>query len=290
VEEYEKEYFLGKPIPTSPTPLMESEAVEDGKVAKRVPMIGKSCSRWNGKLLWLMRGTRPDLGVLTRKCSSRISKWDHCDDALMHRGMCYLKGTYDLGLSYCGKPSDIDNVIGDIYWDSDFCGDVADTKSTSGHLGFIRGENTLGLVEWGAKGQTATALHTADAETTAAKDATSKTALPLGSLLDSLLGRTVALAGHGDNDASLAAIRRGYSKKMSYIKRTQKVSIGSLKEVWCGESPDLEDDEGHPNILLRVDSENNPSDVMTKGLPPEKHWKFLRWMGMRFKHEEFGAA
>ncbi len=67
---------------------------------------------------------------------------------------------------------------------------------------------------------------------------------------------------------------------MIYIERTQKVSIGGSKEVWCGDGPDMHDDEGHPDMLLRVDSENSPAGVPTKALSPEKHRKFVRWIGM----------
>ena len=89
------------------------------------------------------------------------------------------------------------------------------------------------LLEWGCKAHLRTALSTPDGELKAEGDLTFRSALPLAGLLEELWRRPIKMVGHTDNETALITIRKGYSRKLSYLKKYHKLSISSLHEVWC---------------------------------------------------------
>ena len=70
--------------------------------------------------------------------------------------------------------------------------------------------------------------------------------------------------------AAEAAMKTGVSKKLSYMKRTQRVSLGFLAD-YCN-------DEGVE--VVGTDSDKNKSDLLTKALDHEKHWVCCGSLGM----------
>ena len=49
-------------------------------------------------------------------------------------------------------------------------------------------------------------------------------------LLEQLYARSVWLIMRSDADVAISAIRKGYSRKLSYLRRTQKISLGFLHD------------------------------------------------------------
>ena len=83
VAEFEKLHYGGKEIPGISTPLPVAEAKEGDALPSFVPILGsKAASVWNGKILWLARGTRPDLAFAAQRIGRRISTWVRADDAV----------------------------------------------------------------------------------------------------------------------------------------------------------------------------------------------------------------
>ena len=76
-----------------------------------------------------------------------------------------------------------------------------------------------------------------------------------------------------DNDAARAMVRAGHSRRLAYMRRHQRVSIGALHEAL---GPGNEDG----NDLVREPSTTMPVDVFTKPLPAREHWECLRRLGM----------
>ena len=98
-------------------------------------------------------------------------------------------------------------------------------------------------------------------------------ALPMLSLFDTLLGRSVELIILEDNQATITILKRGYSPKLRHILRTHKVNLGSVKE-------ELDKQE----ILLEYcPTEYQCADIFTKGLPPNKWNNALQLLGMDTK-------
>ena len=84
-------------------------------------------------------------------------------------------------------------MILECFADADHGGETVDTKSTTGGVCVLKGIKTFGAVEWGAKKQGSTSRNTTEAELVATADVTQKAALPLSSLFEALLRRTVSI-------------------------------------------------------------------------------------------------
>ena len=70
-------------------------------------------------------------------------------------------------------------------------------------------------MEWGAKKQGSTARNTTEAELVATADVTQKAALPLSSLFEALLRRTVSVVLRNENDTAVLDVERGYSRALA---------------------------------------------------------------------------
>ena len=106
-------------------------------------------ARYVGKLLYLCRGSRPDIAHAVGRLSRAASKWWRVHDALLHRLMKYLQGTLDHVLLYVVDERDRGCSSLVAYLDADHAGDIFDTKSTSGMCQFIRGPNGTNMViDW----------------------------------------------------------------------------------------------------------------------------------------------
>ena len=272
VEAYEKRFTNGRPLAAISTPCDPSEAKYPSDPSERVPYIGASeAASWVGKLYWLARGTRPDLSIACQKVARRLSCWQRSDDLVLHRAMRYLRGTLTLGLNYWAHPEERSTVILECFADADHGGETVDTKSTTGGVCILKGIKTFGAVEWGAKKQGSTARNTTEAELVATADVTQKAALPLSSLLEALLRRTVSVVVRNDNDTAVLDIERGYSRALAYMVKHQRLSLGAMHE-------DLVLDAN--NALVRCHTKRMLADLLTKPLDHVRHWALLAMMGM----------
>ena len=127
---------------------------------------------------------------------------------------------------------------------------------------------------WGVKRQGATAGSTAEAETVALCTSLKHDALPLLTLIEAMLNgtrRPVELVAKIHNTQALAAVTKGYSKKLRYLDRTQRVSIWSIHEL-------IEDGsivcEYHP-------TDSHRGDGFTKALVPMKFVAARDMMNLR---------
>ncbi len=58
---------------------------------------------------------------------------------------------------------------------------------------------------------------------------------------------------------------------MSYLRRTQKVSLGFLHDYFGCENTELQ----------KVPGDKNDSDILTKGLDHVTHWRHVEALGLR---------
>ena len=135
-----------------------------------------------GCLMFLMVGTRPDIGDAVGKLSQHseqplVEHW-----IAVKRVLRYIAGTKDVGIVY-GHSQDI-TPYG--YTDSDWAGDTKSRKSTSGYVFIMAG----GPVSWRSKKQTVIALSSCEAEYIASCYAT-KEAIWLKRLFNDMTGSDI---------------------------------------------------------------------------------------------------
>jgi hypothetical protein len=89
----------------------------------------------------------------------------------------------------------------------------------------------------------------------------------------------------GDNDAALIAARKGYSRRLAYLKRHQRISLSALRDVYVGREEHEDNSEPSINVLGKISSENNRSDIGTKPLDHVRHWFLLGRLKMKTLRE-----
>ena len=89
-------------------------------------------------------------------------------------------------------------------------------------------------------------------------------------LWELILGRTVHLEVLEDNEATIKVVRKGYSPKLRSIARTQRVDLGSIKEILVADTA----------TLKYVNTKEQAADVFTKALAPAGWPNAMRLMGL----------
>ena len=134
------------------------------------------------------------------------------------------------------SPADRHDVQLLLWSDADWCGDPADTNSTSG-LQLELYSSTTGRrwpIGWNVRRQGSTSSSTAEAETVAFAFAVKHEGLPTLILLDSLLDgarRPMELVAKVDTTQAINAVTKGYSKNVKVPERTHRCSINSVHEL-----------------------------------------------------------
>ena len=224
-----------------------------------------------GRLLWVARGTRPDLAHAVNRLSRRLQRWTRLKDLLLDRVMWYISCTYGLGLLFEVCPAERNQMAAVTFVDADFANDIDTTKSTSGACCAVMGPRTKALLNWASKSQPVTSKSPPEAEMVAAVEGTCNVGEPVRLLFEATLGRVVHHAVLPDPDTARTAVEKGYSRRLAYIKKTQRISIGWLHDHFLRED----------TTLARVDTLKNWSDILTKALDHAKHWGHLARMGLR---------
>ncbi len=105
-------------------------------------------------------------------------------------------------------------------------------------------------------------------------------------MFEQLAGRVVRIIAREDNDAAIAAVRRGYSRKLAYMRKRDKISLSALHEVFFGDPSELGEPQSHDvNMLIAQDSDTQRSDIFTKATKPQMFWFLVQLQGMVFLNE-----
>ena len=115
----------------------EEEIGSDGE-------LSKVCSQIVLKCLYLARVGRPDILWSVNKLARAITKWTRACDKRLARLISYIHHTSEFK-QYCN--------VG-LFQDSDFAGDLEDSKSTPGGILCIFGSHTFVPISWMCKTQT----------------------------------------------------------------------------------------------------------------------------------------
>ena len=204
---------------------------------------------------------RPDLVPAVTMLASRVSKWGQNEDKKLRRLMEYVGSSPELALHGSLSQQDRSSLVIRAYCDADLAGSTDSVRSTSGlwlEVVSADEERTWPLMWWSRK-QTWVATSSAEAELQSLVTAVRREGIPMLSLFEHVLGRSVELQCMEDNQAVIAAIKKGYSAPMRHLRRTMRISIAALSELFgfATENTSATDVEG---MLLQHASQRQPSD------------------------------
>ena len=149
---YEKEVGT---VRLQATPFLSSSEAANMADASLPGRQAATCRSHLGALLFLSRGTRPDLSYAVGSLSRRVSNWTVAEDKRLARIFGYLRQAPDLGLKYTfrrGASAERVRIVA--HSDSDHAGDIDSRRSTSGGAVAIETPDKVGdggvhaLVDW----------------------------------------------------------------------------------------------------------------------------------------------
>ena len=211
-----------------------------------------------GSIMYAMICTRPDIafavGVVSRYMSNPGKKHWEAVKGIMR----YLNGTRDVCICFGSKGTCVEG-----YTDADYAGDMDKRRSTLGYVFMFTG----GAVSWRSRLQDCTSMSTTEAEYIAASEAC-KEAIWLARLVRDL-GITIEMPTlHCDSQSAIML-----AKNLVFHANTKHIDVKYhfIRDM-------LEDKLME---LVKVHTDDNPADLMTKGLPPVRfaHCRALMGVG-----------
>src|SRR5216684_9113996 len=211
--------------------------------------------------MYLMIATQPDLAYAVGTLGHHTSNPGEEHAWALNRVFRYLQGTKNRALTF--QRGIKDSLIVKGYANADWVSDKNDRKLTSGYIFMLGG----GITSWSSKKQSAVALSSTEAKYIAGGHA-AKEAVWLRRLLSELKQDTTEPTTiHIDNQSSIAL-----AHNPEFHNRTKHVNIQHhfLREK-------VEDGE---ISLEYLPTNEQPADLLTKGLGCEKHETFTKMIGL----------
>ncbi|KAH9657298.1 Integrase catalytic domain-containing protein [Citrus sinensis] len=214
-----------------------------------------------GSIMYAMVCTRPNIaysvGLVSRFMGNPgKSHWDAAKWTLR-----YLKGTSESNILFGGDEGVTSKIIG--YVDSDFAGDLDKRRSTTGFVFTLCG----GVVSWKASLEPVVALSTIEAEYIALVEAVKEAKWLSGIVSELGLNQdTIPVCCNSSSAIQL-------SKNSKCHERTKHVDI-RLHFI-------REEIERGAIDVVRISTEDNPADALTKPLPTIKFRNSLSLIGVR---------
>ena len=130
---------------------------------KSVGELSKVCSQIVLKCLYLARIGRPDILWSANKLARSITKWTKACDKRLKRLISYVHHTCEYKqCCYVGNTAKQCRL--GLFQDSDFAGDLEDSKSTSGGTLCVFGIHTCVPISWMCKKQTSVSHSSTESE------------------------------------------------------------------------------------------------------------------------------
>ena len=214
-----------------------------------------------GSLMYAMVCTRPDIAQAVSVVSRYMAHPGKVHWQAVKWILRYLRGSTKLGLMFDGNSSNCTSVVG--FVDSDYAGDIDKRRSLTGYLFTLSGS----AISWKSTLQSTVALSTTEAEYMAAAEAV-KEAIWLRNLVQELgLKQEVNSVVFCDNQSAICLV-----KNQAYHERTKHIDIKYhfIREAFT-----------ERNITVKkVDTADNPADMLTKIVPVNKFKHCLDLIGM----------
>ena len=133
------------------TPCIDDHHFKEEEL-KSVGELSNVCSQVVLKCLYLARIGRPDILWSVNKLARSITKWTKACDKRLNRLISYFHHTCEY-LQYCSVGNTAKQCRLGLFQDSDFAGDLEESKSTSGGTLCIVGSHTYVPISWMSKKQ-----------------------------------------------------------------------------------------------------------------------------------------
>ena len=141
---------------------MDDHQFKEGEIGS-VGELSTVCSQIVLKCLYLARVGRPDILWSVNKLARAVTKWTKYCDKRLARLISYIHNTSEYR-QYCYVGNTIQQCRLGLFQDSDFAGDVEDSKSTSAWVLCIFGSHTFVPITWMCKKQSSVSHSSAEAE------------------------------------------------------------------------------------------------------------------------------
>ena len=143
------------------TPCIDDHHFEEE--TKSVGELSNACSQIVLKCLYLARIGRPDILWSVNKFARSITKWTKACDKRLNRLISYIHHICEYK-QYCHVGNTTKQCRLGLFQDSNFAGDLEDSKSTSGGTLCIFGSHTFVTISWMCKKQTAVSHSSTESE------------------------------------------------------------------------------------------------------------------------------
>ena len=292
------------------TPCIDDHHFKEEEM-KSVGELSQVCSQIVLKCLYLARIGRPDILWSVNKLARSITKWTKACDKRLNRLISYIHHTCEYR-QYCHVGNTAKQCRLGLFQDSDFAGDLEDSKSTSGGTLCIFGSHTFVPISWMCKKQTAVSHSSTESEIISLDTGLRLDGLPaleLWDLIVSVLGnvsRVSDRSGQPDNDVHK---RHKSQKNIDVMKDIDSVpsnvqsarqeallyvfedNEAVIKMIIKGRSPTMRHVSRTHRVALDwlfdrinldskiqikyIDTKNQLADILTKGNFTRDEWNHL---------------
>lgn len=210
-----------------------------------------------GSLMYLSVLTRPDISYATSYLSQFNNSYSYVHWNYAKRILRYLLRTKDYCLKYSKGKAELVGFV-----DADWASDTIDRRSYTGFCFMKSGS----AISWESKKQRTVALSSCESEYMALSEAC-REAIYLKNLEVELMGFSNKMVIYNDSQSALKLANNHQSHKRS---KHIDVRYNFIREV-------IDNDIVETKYLPTA---NMPADLLTKGLPEVKHYRFMKTLGV----------
>ena len=249
--------------------------------AGTTPKPGKhanTCKHYVMSIMYLQRGTRPDISFAVGYLARHTDAWRESDDAALEYLMDFLFTHGDYVLVGYVHPDDLDNgsLCVRSLSDASFGDDRSTRRSTVGWIIFLKGKRTMLPLNWASTLFGPQTLSTAETEACGIQKAT-RAGIRATLLIEPMITfdgtqRALMHTGVTDSAAALAAVKNGGNgTALAHMPKTAGISIAWLSDYYFG---------GDDRELVWQTGKDFTPDAMTKILPQEPTDRYREDMGV----------
>ena len=144
------------------TPCIDDNHFKEEEL-KSVWELSKVCSQIVLKYLYLTRTGRLDIRWSVNKFARSITKWTKACDKRLNRLISYIHHSCEYK-QYCYVGNTVKQCRLGLFQDSDFAGDLEDSKSTSGGTSCVFGSHTFVQISWMCRNETSVSHSSTESE------------------------------------------------------------------------------------------------------------------------------